>query len=738
MKRNDSSTTLQTQGATEQSEAKRSGPRPSRLTSTKVHERHLTRLAIVYVRQSTPHQMIEHRESLDRQYALTDYALALGWSSERILTIDEDLGRSGRSADGRPGFQRLLAEVSMDHVGIVMGLEMSRFARSCKDWHHLLEVCAVFGTLLADQDGVYDPNDPNDRLLLGLRGTISEVELHTMRNRLDRGKLHKAERGELFMTLPIGYAWSPSHDVVMEPDEQARGVVQLIFEKFAELGTGHAVFYYLLNNDIKIGVRPHDGPNPGVLTWRRPSIATIYGLLRNPMYAGTYAYGRCPMDPKRRINRNGKPARKWAPREEWKVMIHDCVPAYITWEQHEANLERLRQNKSCWQAPGVPRDGAALLGGILVCGICQHRMNVLYAETGKGRYDCLYANRAGIERKCKGIAAHNLDELVTRQVLRALEPASLELSLRAAEDIQKERNRLAELRQQETQRSRYEAQRAERHYRSVDPENRLVASTLEKEWEKALGKQRQLEEDLHRYEQATPRLLTVEEREQILALAADLPSLWHAPETPAADRKEITRHLIDKVVVTAQGATEHIDVAIHWKGGFISQHAVVRRVQAYDQLRDFDAIMKCVQDGHAAGLLSAQIAEQLQQAGFMTINPALPWDKHMVLALLRRSHLLPGRIEKIELAPDELLLADLARHLDIGVSHLRRWMFRKGVHWRQSPLHGYYIIWADADEQKRLRQLHAFFNAHPSMSTASYPKELTTPKSRPKEHKAKP
>jgi hypothetical protein len=603
-------------------------------------------------------------------------------------------------------------------------------ARSCKDWHHLLEVCAVFGTLLADQDGVYDPNDPNDRLLLGLRGTISEVELHTMRNRLDRGKLNKAERGELFMCLPIGYAWSPSHEVVMEPDEQARGVVQLILEKFVELGTGVAVFHYLLENDIKVPVRPHDGPNPGVLTWRRPSVATIYGILHNPIYAGTYAYGRCPTDPKRRLTKKNKQARKWVPLEQWKVTIPDHLPAYITWEQYLRNQERLRQNVSSWDAPGVPRAGAVLLGGIIECGICQHRLNVIYSKAGQGRYDCFYANRHGIERKCKGIAAYCIDELVSRQVLRALEPASLELSLHAADDIQKERARLAELRQQEVQRARYEAQRAERHYRSVDPENRLVAGTLEKEWEKALGKQRQIEEDLHRFEQGMLCLLTTEEREQIRALAADLPGLWNAEETTAADRKEITRHLIDKVVVTAQGATEHIDVAIHWKGDFVSQHAIVRRVQAYDQLRDFDAIMDHVRTGHAAGLLSAQIAEQLQQVGYRTINPELPWDKHMVLALLRRSELLPGRIEKIELAPDEWLLADLARHLDIGVSHLRRWMFRKGVHWRRSPLHGYYIIWADADEQKRLRKLQAYFDAHPSMSTAMYPKELTTPKRR--------
>ena len=431
-------------------------PKLKRLTSTKVNERHLGRLAIAYVRQSTPQQLVEHRESLARQYALSDYALALGWSSARILTIDEDLGKSGRSAEGRPGFQRLLAEVSMDHVGIVMGLEMSRLARSCKDWHHLLEVCAVFGTLLADQDGVYDPNDPNDRLLLGLRGTISEVELHTMRNRLERGKMHKAERGELFMCLPIGYAWSPTKEVVLEPDEQARRVVQLIFEKFAELGSTTAVFRYLIEHDIKIGVRPHDGPNPGVLTWRRPNKTTIFSMMHHPMYAGTYAYGRCPVDPKRRLNRNNKRARKWVPPEQWKVTLHDCVPAYISWEQYEANRERMRQNASRWEARGSPRQGAALLGGLAVCGHCGKRFAVNYARHNIARYDCITHLRECRDKRCQVIAARCIDELVTQQVLRALEPASLELGLRACEDIRRERERLTVLRQQDLQRAAYE------------------------------------------------------------------------------------------------------------------------------------------------------------------------------------------------------------------------------------------------------------------------------------------
>ena len=711
-------------------------PKLKRLASTKVHERHLERLAIVYVRQSTPQQMVEHRESLARQYALSDYAVALGWCSPRVLTIDEDLGKSGRSAEGRSGFQRLLAEVSMDHVGIVMGLEMSRFARSCKDWHHLLEVCAVFGTLLADQDGVYDPNDPNDRLLLGLRGTISEVELHTMRNRLDRGKMHKAERGELFMCLPIGYAWSLSKEVILEPDEQARNVVQLIFDKFTEFGSTMAVFRYLLEHNIKIGVRPHDGPNPGVLTWRRPSRTTIFNILRHPMYSGTYVYGRCPIDHKRRVNRNNKQARKWVPRDEWKVMIHDRVPAYITWDQYEANLERMHQNASRWCSLGSPRQGAALLGGLAVCGHCGHRFSVLYSKKGKGRYDCFSHFQNGHEKKCQGITSNCIDQLVAQQVLRALEPASLELSVQACEDIRQERERLTTLRQQDLQRAAYEATRAERHYRSVDPENRLVASTLEKEWETSLNKQRQLQEDFERFQREIPQHLTESERAQIHSLATDLPGLWHGPETTSADRKEIVRSLIDKVLITTQGATEHIDVTIHWKGGFVSQHAVIRRVRLYDQLRDFDAILERVRAGHAAGLLSAQIAEQLQQAGFPTIDPALPWNKHMVLSLLRRSELLPGRTEKIELAPDEWLLADLARETGIGCSQIRRWMHRSHVHWRQSPLRGYYILWADAEEQERLRKLSVFTKAHSGMNHASFPKELITPKRRKPAEKA--
>jgi DNA invertase Pin-like site-specific DNA recombinase len=290
--------------------------------SIKIAASHRAKLAVVYVRQSTAQQGTENRESLARQYGLADHARGLGWPTDRVLVIDDDLGLSSRTAEGRPGFQWLIAEVTMDHVGLVLGLEMSRLARSCKDWHHLLEVCGIFGTLLADQDGVYDPADPNDRLLLGLKGQISELELHTIRTRLDRGRVNKARRGELFLHAAIGYVKTPTGGLALDPDEQVRAIVRMIFDKFAELGTTHAVVRYLAQHQICIGVRPIDGPNRGILEWRTARLSTVYRMLRHPIYAGTYAFGRFPIDPKCRRKNGQTPCIRHAPPSEWAVTIH--------------------------------------------------------------------------------------------------------------------------------------------------------------------------------------------------------------------------------------------------------------------------------------------------------------------------------------------------------------------------------------------------------------------------------
>ena len=329
--------------------------------SSKIRDHHWERLAIVYIRQSSPHQVLENRESRERQYALATLAQQFGWPADRVLVIDEDQGLSGKFSENRSGFQRLLTEVTLDHVGLVLGLELSRLARSCKDWHHLVEVCAVFDTLLYDQDGVYNANDSNDRLLLGMKGAMSEYELITLRNRLERGRDNKAARGELFLHLPIGYVKSPSGEVMQEPDEQARGVVQLVFDKFEELGTVWRVFCYLKQNKIQFGYRCLRGPKRGQLEWRRPTHNRILAMLRHPIYAGAYAYGFHRPGRKNPVSGQVEGGKWFLSPDEIRVLIQGRVPAYISWEQYLANQRRLSENRSfpSSQRRGSRREGVA-------------------------------------------------------------------------------------------------------------------------------------------------------------------------------------------------------------------------------------------------------------------------------------------------------------------------------------------------------------------------------------------
>jgi hypothetical protein len=615
--------------------------------------------------------------------------------------------------------------VAIDHVGIVLGLEMSRLARSDKDWHHLLEVCGIFGTLVADQDGVYNAADPNDRLLLGLKGMISSVELQTMRNRLEKGKLSKAARGELFLDVPVGYVKTGAGELALDPDEQVRAVVGLIFDKFEELGSLYAVYRYLIQNSIRVGIRPHNGPHRGELEWRRPALPTLYKILHHPFYAGTYAYGRCQIDPKRQREHRSRKARKSVPIDQWKARVPDCVPAYITWERYERIQERLRQNSSRWEATGAPRQGAALLGGLVICGGCGIRMQVRYTGTQPGRYDCVRHLRHGHERECRGLQASGLDELVVQQLLRALEPAALELSLGAAEDIQRERKRLALHWQQQLERARYEVQQAERRYRAVDPENRLVARTLEQQWEQALRDERQRQEEYDRFVQRKALELTDSENERIRALANDLPALWKSAATRNVDRKDILRCLIERVVVQVQGNTEYVDVTIHWVGGFVSQHQIERPVAGYHQMRDYDRLVERLGELQEAGHTAAQVAERLNEEGFHPTGRRKTFCAMTVRQLLSRWQLSGERHEAIALAADEWWLSDLARKLKVAQATVRRWIARRWVHSRRSPQHGYHLLWADAEELERLRRLRDHGRTYPKIPS---PAALTTPK----------
>jgi len=702
--------------------------------AAKIQPQHWERLAIVYVRQSSPQQVLEHRESAALQYDLKRRAVALGWPPERVVVIDEDQGQSAKWVEGRLGFQRLLAEVGLDHVGLVLGIEMSRLARSNKDWHQLLELCALFRTLLADQDGLYDPTNYNDRLLLGLKGTMSEAELHILQGRLNQGRLNKARRGELLNHPVTGYVRVPGDRLAFDSDEQVQAVVRLLFEKFAELGTVNRLLQYLVRHGIRLGIRPHYGPNRGNLEWRRPCRETLMNILHHPGYAGAYTHGRRPVDPRRKIP--GRPAtgRRVASWETCAVLIRDRHPAYITWDQFLANQRRMADNLARTQSRGAPREGPSLLGGLLVCGRCGCRMMVRYAGSPpRVSYAC---NRQQVEYGapfCQNLAGGTLDELILRQVLRVLEPASLELSLQAAQDTRRERERLHQHWRQRLERARYESDRADRQYHAVEPENRLVARQLERRWEESLHKQRAEEEAYDRFLQEQPPELTVAECESIRALAADIPALLESPTTSAADRQAIVRHLVEKVVVAVEGNSELVDVSVEWVGGYASRHQLIRSVARYEQLHHFQELLTRAVELRDAGRTTREIAAELNREGWRPPKRRTTFNGPMVRALLSRSTTPGPRPRRAPAAsllqPHEWWFADLARRLEMPHPTLYSWLRRGWVHARQLPgAQGRWILWADAEELDRLRRLRTC--PHTWCDQPLF-HQLTQPKSRP-------
>ncbi|BAS60196.1 hypothetical protein NIES2135_65480 (plasmid) [Leptolyngbya boryana NIES-2135] len=677
--------------------------------SEKIDDLHLDRLAVVYVRQSTLQQVLEHQESTRLQYGLVDRAEALGWQRERVLVIDEDLGKSGTTAVGRSGFQRLVAEVSLNHVGLILGIEMSRLARCSKDWHQLLEVCALFRTLIGDLDGIYDPSQYNDRLLLGLKGTMSEAELHVLKTRLLEGKLNKARRGELPFDPPIGYLRRPSGEVIFDPDEQAQQVVHLIFRKFEEIGTLNGVLRYLVRADIQIPVRIREGINRGDLEWRKPNRMTLQNLLKNPAYTGAYAYGRRQQDPRKQQPGRPKTGRVVNAPEDWHALVFDQFPAYISWEQYQQNLARLAANQSRAETIGAARHGAALLSGLLVCQYCGCRMTVHYSGQGKTHeYLCNRRLKDYADRGCQHIAGRSLDVAITQQVLQALEPAALELSLQAAQSIEQERTELDKLWQQKLERANIEAERSGRHYRQVEPENRLVARQLGKEWEAKLATVEQVQEDYQRFLAQEPLTLSEVERSAIRQLAQDIPTLWNANTTTNAHRKEIMRQLINRIVVEAQGQSEQVKLVIEWLGGFQSEQIVVRPVASFEQLSYYPQLCQQVQAFVVQGLDAAAIAAQLNQSGFRPPRLQGGFSHQSTLELLRRLGLhqrRPKGYNKEPLADGEWWIPGLARQIGIPDGTLYQWVKRGWIEGRKQEKPPYrWIIRADEAEIERLNK----------------------------------
>jgi DNA invertase Pin-like site-specific DNA recombinase len=686
---------------------------PSR--PTKIQPWHLERLAVVYVRQSSRYQVINNKESAEVQANLRNYALAWGWSAARIVIVDEDQAHSATSAEGRTGFQWLLTEVNLNHVGIILGFQVSRLARANSDWYHLLDRCAVFDTLLADLDGLYDPTAYNDRLLLGLKGTMSEAELHYLGQRLQEARLNKARRGEQFVSAPVGYVRSPSgNQLELDPDEQVQHVVRLIFDKFDGLGSVGAVLRYLARHDIKLGFRVQNGPDAGQLQWRPAVRPTLNKIIRHPFYAGCYAYGLTRLDPRRR--KPGRPGTGTVQVErlKWQIMIPGAIPAYITWERYLTNQKRLTHNRCLPATTGAARGGPSLLSGLAFCGRCGRRMRVAYHARGTPVY--YMCNMRSVERAepvCQSLAGSNLEALVTTEVLRAIEPAQFELHKQAMADLARERQRLDRHWQQRLERARIQAGRARRQYDAAEPENRLVARELERRWEEALREQREVEEQYDRFLADRPRELTAADRRRIEALATDIPALWHSKSVTIQERQKILRCLVERITVAVRGETEWVEVTIRWAGGTESRHEFRRPIAKYEHLSNYSLLRDRIVALRRAGATTAEIADRLNSEGFHGPRGSGPFNRHVVNAFLVRQGLLGSgttrRGRRKGLQCHEWQVDELAGALGMPSSTLRQWYKRGWVTGRKSAeVNGAWILWADKAELQRLRRLRAW------------------------------
>jgi DNA invertase Pin-like site-specific DNA recombinase len=502
----------------------------------KVRADHLQRNAYLYVRQSTLRQVFENSESTKRQYALRQSAVALGWPVERIVVIDNDLGQSGASAVDREGFQRLVAEVGMGKAGIVLGLEVSRLARNNTDWHRLLEICALTDTLILDEDGVYDPGHFNDRLLLGLKGTLSEAELHVLRARLQGGIMNKARRGELQCSLPVGLIYSAEGKPVLDPDKQVQESLRLLFETFRRSGSACAVVRAFHQQNLLFPCRLKKGPRKGDLAWTELVHSRVLETLHNPRYAGAFAYGRT----RTRKRVDGKASCTHVPREQW-LLIPSAHPGYISWEEYNDNLRRLRENAQSHgedRRNSPPREGPALLQGLVVCGLCGNRMTVRY-HCRRGRlFPDYYCQREGIEYgkpACQHVNGEVIDRALGRLLVEAMTPLALDVAIAVQQELETRSGEVDRLRRQQVERARYEADAAQRRYMLVDPANRLVADALEAEWNSKLRALAKAQEEYERQRHTDPLQLDDNKRAQIASLAADFPASGRIPAHPTAN-----------------------------------------------------------------------------------------------------------------------------------------------------------------------------------------------------------
>lgn len=581
----------------------------------KIQPSHLQRTAYVYVRQSTAAQVQHNRESTDRQYKLADRAIGLGWSGSQVKIIDKDLAHSGSSSSERTGFTTMIAEVALGQVGLILSIEVSRVARNNADWYRLLDLCGVTDTLIGDEEGLYHPGLFNDRLLLGLKGTMAEAELHVLRARLEGGIRNKAARGELRRGLPVGFVWGEEDgEVLFHPDQAVTHVIRTIFAKFAELGSVRQVWLWLLSEELSFPLQSHAGWE---IQWVKPTYTAVHHILTNPVYAGAYTYGKSRYE--RYLDSEGRLRKRVRrlPRSQWAVLIPDHHPGFINWETYEMNQERISQNTRPrpHEAAGVVREGAALLQGLATCGRCGRRLRVFYLgrNSTPGYYCTSNVLVNGRGNQCLRVSGARIDQTVSEAFLEAVTPAGIQAALEAESLLESEQESALRQWRLQVERALYEVQRAERRYRSVEPENRLVARTLETQWEQRLAELSAARAELDRRERQLKVCLTDEQRRQLHLLGGDLRRVWEAPTTTVRDRKELLRSLLEEVNLNIEKANNNAHLLLRWRGGLISELDVALSPRQRSPLRTNEETLDLLRrlarhypDGVIAGILNRQ------------------------------------------------------------------------------------------------------------------------------------
>jgi DNA invertase Pin-like site-specific DNA recombinase len=595
----------------------RRSPALSRQPPQKIRPDHLDRLAIIYVRQSTLFQVRENSGSTTRQYDLVKRAQDLGWTPASIQVVDQDQGQSGSSSIGRDGFQWLVAEVGLGHVGAVLSLEVSRLARTCSDCYRLLEICALSDTLVIDEEGIYDPGAHNDRLLLGFKGNMSEAELHWLHHRLQGGKLTKAEQGHLRFRLPIGLVYDPVGKIVLDPDEAVAEAVRLLFSLFEQYNSALAVVSSFAQQHLRFPTRWWGGKQADELIWGRLTHERVLNILHSPLYAGAYVYGRT------QFRRRALPAEepritgrtRRVKQEDWPIVLLDAHPGYITWEQFLRNQRQLDDNRT-WRAEehrGAVREGPSLWQGIVLCGSCGRRMTIRYQRNGSLlMYEChqIHSRLAG--KTCQTMRGDRIDQAVVESFLQAIEPANLEVALAALAQVEARARQADQQWHRQIERAQYEADLARRRYKAVDPDNRLVARSLEREWNEKLAEVEQLEREYALVPKQAALLLTPVQREQIRHLAQDLPAIWQAPTTTFVERKQLLRWLIKDVTLSKRGNV--IDVAIRWQTEALTRLAIPRYKMSWEERQTSPQVIDRVRE-LSPTRTNAQIAALLNEEG---------------------------------------------------------------------------------------------------------------------------